>query len=110
MEAVMPLKPRRRNDAAVRVARHRWKQRAAGVKRMDVAVPAADSALLKEVAAVLRAGGEPARRMRQRLHPVTGRSRARTGRDLVAFFRSSPLVGEELDVARDRSPGRAVDL
>ncbi|MGH7091571.1 MAG: type II toxin-antitoxin system Phd/YefM family antitoxin [Stellaceae bacterium] len=29
---------------------------------------------------------------------------------LVAFLRSSPLVGVDLDLKRDRSPSRALDL
>ena len=36
--------------------------------------------------------------------------KAQTGRDLVAFFRASPLVGVELQIERDRPAGREVDL
>lgn len=35
---------------------------------------------------------------------------ARTGAELLAFFRASPLVGEELDFRRDEPPGHPVDL
>jgi hypothetical protein len=35
---------------------------------------------------------------------------AQTGEELLAFFRASPLVGEELEFDRDRSPGRPVEL
>lgn len=31
-------------------------------------------------------------------------------KNLVEFFRQSPLVGVELDLERDRDPGRDVDL
>lgn len=31
-------------------------------------------------------------------------------KDIVQFFRESPLVGVELDLARDRNPGRDVEL
>jgi antitoxin Phd len=31
-------------------------------------------------------------------------------KNLVQFFRQSPLVGVELDLERDRDPGRDVDL
>jgi antitoxin Phd len=31
-------------------------------------------------------------------------------RDLVQFFRQSPLVGVDLDLERDRDPGRDTDL
>ncbi len=34
----------------------------------------------------------------------------RTGAELVAFFRTSPLVGEELMIERDQSTGRYLDL
>jgi hypothetical protein len=36
--------------------------------------------------------------------------RAKTGKELVAFSRDSPLVGEELVIERDRGPGRSLDL
>lgn len=77
---------------------------------MEVAIPAPDSELIKQVAAVLRAGGEPARKVRQTLTPDVGFRQAKSGYELVAFFRSSPLVGEELEFARDSSRGRPVDL
>lgn len=35
---------------------------------------------------------------------------ARTGHDLVAFFRASPLVGADLQIERDRSIGRSADI
>jgi hypothetical protein len=35
---------------------------------------------------------------------------ATSGSDLVAFFRASPLVGVELEVERDKSSGREIDL
>lgn len=31
-------------------------------------------------------------------------------KDLVQFFRQSPLVGVELELERDRDPGRDIDL
>ncbi len=36
--------------------------------------------------------------------------KARQPKSLVQFFRKSPLVGVELDLTRDRDPGRDVDL
>lgn len=66
--------------------------------------------MLRRIAALLREGGGPAERLREQLGPPAGREIARTGAELVAFFRASPLVGEELRVERDRSPGRPVEL
>ena len=40
----------------------------------------------------------------------SGASPACTGKALVAFFRRSPFVGEEIDFVRDESTGRSVDL
>jgi antitoxin Phd len=39
---------------------------------------------------------------------LTGKSRR--PKSLVQFFRDSPLVGVDLDLERDRDPGREVDL
>ena len=83
---------------------------ATGVRRMEVAVPAGDAPLLRRVAALLRAGGQRAEQLREQLAPAVGAVPARSGEELVAFFRASPLVGEDIRVERDRSPGRAVDL
>jgi hypothetical protein len=75
-----------------------------------VTIPAEDAALVREVAAVLRTGGDQARRVRQTLRPLVSTGVAKFGSDLVAFFRCSPLVGVELTVERDRSSGREIDL
>lgn len=97
-------------NTADRVQRHRGRLAANGLRRMEVAVPADDASLLRRVAALLRAGGARAERLREQLAPAIGTTSARSGEDLVAFFRASPLVGEDIRVERDRSPGRAVDL
>jgi hypothetical protein len=36
--------------------------------------------------------------------------KAHQPKNLVEFFRDSPLVGVELDLKRDRSPGRDIEL
>ena len=95
---------------ANRVRQHRDRLAANGLRRLEVAVPAADAPLLRRVAALLRAGGRPAERLREQLAPAVGSAPARSGEELVAFFRASPLVGEDLRVERNRSPGRAVEL
>ena len=71
-------------------------------------MPAADAALVRTIAATLRGGGDEARELRDALAPVA--ASARSGQELVAFLRASPLVGEDLVFERDLSVGRAADL
>lgn len=107
----MSQRQQQRNDRPrSRVARHRLSLAAAGAKRVEVTVPAQDAPLIRGLAAVLRAGGETAERVRESLMPLTGRKRATTGQELLEFFRRSPLVGVDLDLERDRSAGRPIDL
>ena len=93
-----------------RLARHRRKRAASGVSRVEVAVPKSDAALLREVAQTLRAGGRAAARLRDDLRALVQPDAIRTGAELVAFLQSSPLAGVDLDLERDRSPARDVDL
>ncbi len=95
---------------ASRVARHRKKVATSGAKRVEVTVPSCDAPLVRAIAGALRSGGEEAQRIRESLQPMLSVPRARTGQELVAFFRASPLVGAELQIERDRSAGRSVDL
>ena len=74
-----------------------------------------DVGLIMAVAGTLRAGGKDAQRqgypkVREVLAPLTSMEPVRTGKELVAFFRASPLVGEELTIDRDQSTGCWIDL
>lgn len=62
------------------------------------------------IAGALHSGGEEAQRLRDSLQPILSVPKAKSGRELVAFFRASPLVEAELPVERERAPGRAADL
>ncbi len=93
-----------------RVTRHRAKTAAQGSRRVEVTVAARDAVLIKAVGGALRAGGKDAKRVREALASMTSIEPVRTGAELVAFFRASPLVGEELMIERDQSTGRCVDL
>lgn len=93
-----------------RMADHRRRVAARGWKRVELVLRVEDVGLARDVAAVLREGGPPASRLRERMLTALGQGAAVSGADLVAFFRSSPLVGADLDLERDRSAGRAVDL
>ena len=106
----MTAESKRTDDAPSRVTRHRRKQSAAGAQRVEVTVPRNDAGLVRALADILRAGGAAAEQLRERLRPLVADDRARTGGDLVAFFRNSPLAGEDLALERDRVPGRPVDL
>lgn len=93
-----------------RVARHRTRVAASGSKRVEVTVPTCDAGLVKAIAGALRSGGEDAKRIRDSLQPIVSSSKAKTGSELVAFFRKSPLVGADLQIERDASTGRPADL
>ena len=95
---------------ARRVARHRRRLASQGLRRVEATVPERDTELVRQVADILRAGGPEAERLRQAVTSVTDEHQARTGEDLLAFFRSSPLVEADIDFERDRSPPRDVDL
>lgn len=93
-----------------RVARHRSKVVASGSKRVEVTVPGGDATLVKAIAGALRSGGKNAKHIRESFQPIVSTSKAKTGSELVAFFRKSPLVGAELQIERDTSAGRSPDL
>ena len=93
-----------------RVVRHRAKVAAQGARRVEVTVPAQDVGLVKAVAGVLRTGGDEARRVRDALASLTTLEPARTGAELLTFLRASPLVGEDLTIERDPTPGRVADF
>ena len=99
-----------RRTAGSRTARYRKRQAIRGTKRVEVTVPAADVELIRRLARELRTGGEQAERLRASVRSAFGYQPAQTGDELVEFFRSSPLVGEDLSFERDRSPGRKIDL
>lgn len=80
------------------------------MRRVEVNVPANDAGLVKAVAAVLRSGGDEARRVREAFGSMTAIEPARTGAELLEFLRASPLVGDDLMIERDRPTGRAFDL
>lgn len=101
---------RSRSRTKSRLARHRTKVAASGSKRVEVTVPSRDAALLKAIAGVLRSGGSEAKRIRESLEPIVASSQAKTGAELVAFLRKSPLVESDLFVERDTSTGRSADL
>ena len=96
--------------SGARVSRHRIKAAAAGTARVEVSVPSEDVGFVKAVAGTLRRGGSPAAELRETLAQTVSFPRAKTGAELVAFLRASPLCDADIVVERDRSPGRPIDL
>lgn len=96
--------------AGARMARHGMKVAAIGSRRIEVRVPNRDAALVMSIAESLRSGGKRADLIRDSLKPIVATTKARSGAELVAFFRASPLVQDQLEITRDRSSGRSVDL
>ena len=99
-----------KTQEASRVSRHRKRIAAGGAKRVEVTVPSRDAPLVKAIAGALRSDGQEAQFIRQALQPVLTAQRARTGAELVAVLRASPLTEVELHIERDRSAGRSVTL
>jgi hypothetical protein len=83
---------------------------AKGSQRGEVTVPSHDASLLKAIPGALRQGGKEAKRLCDAVRPLVSPPKAKTGAELVAFLRQSPLVGADLSLERDRSTGRTVDL
>jgi hypothetical protein len=73
-------------------------------------VPIRDTATLRRLAALLSAGGEAAANARGRLNERLPRPKSRSGGELVAFFRASPLIGLELEIESAKSRGRDIDF
>jgi len=95
---------------ASRVSRHRRKIATGGARRVEGTVPIQDAPLVKAIAAALRSGGEDAELIRRTLRPGLAAPGARTGAELVAFLRASPLTDAELAMERDHSTGRSANL
>ena len=93
-----------------RVSRHRKRLSTGGGKRVEVTVPLQDAPLVKAIAGALRSGGEEAELIRRSLQQRLTAPRAKTGAELVAFLRASPLTDADLAIERDHSTGRSADL
>ena len=99
-----------RERANQRLVRYRARLAAQGARRVEVTVPAQDVGIVKAVAGALRTGGDEAQRVRDALASLAAVEPARTGAELLAFLRASPLVGENLVIESDRTPSRVVGL
>lgn len=86
------------------VQRFRARQKARGLRRFEVQVPAEDGALVRQVAAAL---ADPQRRthVRAELARVVGPSTT----SLKTLLVQGPSL-DDLDLSRSRDTGRAIDL
>ena len=83
-------------SGATRVDEHRSRKAAAGAQRVGLTVPVEHVKLIKAVAKLLReadASNEHVLALREILEPA--QRPARTGEELLEFFRRSPFVDEE---------------
>lgn len=103
---------RQLTDLGVRVARagRNWRRAITAMRRIQVTVPSGDEVLVEIVAEMLLAGGKKADLARESLRPLLRKYRSGTGRDIVATFRASPLVGMDLEFPRDKTVTKPVDL
>jgi hypothetical protein len=86
------------------LARHRARQRRAGLLRVEVQASGDDAVLIRAVASAL---ADPARAQAARAL-LRARLAPEPGLDLKALLEAAPLDGIEL--TRSRDPGREVDL
>ncbi|MDF5731687.1 MAG: hypothetical protein PUP92_27695 [Rhizonema sp. PD38] len=78
------------------------------MRRIELSIPATDAPLLQDIAAALRAGGEQGEQVRAKIREAAPGASERTGKDLIAALRASPLMGADLDLGRDPSEGRTI--
>jgi hypothetical protein len=95
---------------AARIADHRARLASSGRRRVEVVVPESDVELIRDLAERLRAEPAESAAVRAAVASAMAPAVARTGMELVALLRTAPLDGPTLDLERDRSPPRAVDL
>ena len=91
------------------VENHRRRLRERGVGRFEVRGLEADKALIREVAQRLAQRDESARRLRAGIETAMDAGAERRG-GVLAALRGSPLVGAQLDLQRETTSGRDVDL
>ena len=99
-----------KTNAALRVSRPKRRMRATRTRRVEVSVPSRDAPLVRVIASALCSGGDKAEMIRNTLQPMLITGRAKTGAELVALLRASPIVELGLEIERDRSTGHSVEF
>ena len=91
-----------------RINAYRSRLQNQGVKRVEIRIPVQDVHLLHSIAGILRTGGEEAYLLREKMSHATGEEAHSTGKDLIAFFRNSPLKDTVLELERDSATSRTI--
>ena len=94
-------------NRAVRNYRARLGER--GMRRFEVLGLEGDRDLIRSLAKRLADGGAEAARIRETVRQTIAPEPKTRGR-IFAALRSSPLVGADLDLTRERTTGRKIDL
>jgi hypothetical protein len=104
------MRKRKSSGAALRVKGHRRRQAAAGMKRVEVVVPAEDVEVIRALATMLRAGSREADRVRARLRRMAPVAKHGTGADIVAMFQNSPFAALGIEIPHDETITKPIDL
>jgi outer membrane protein TolC len=91
---------------ALKNYRRRLEER--GIARFEILGLNADRDLIRSLAKRLSEGDADARRIRATLKRIVGSDSPKGG--ILAALRRSPLVGAELDLEREVTHGRSLDL
>jgi hypothetical protein len=91
---------------ALKNYRRRLEER--GIARFEILGLNADRELIRSLAKRLSEGDADARRIRATLQRIVGSESPKGG--ILAALRRSPLVGAELDLERQVTHGRSLDL
>ena len=91
------------------VANHRRRLAERGITRFEVKGLDTDKKLIRTLATRLATDGVESARLRAEIVKTIGEDPSGKG-GILAALRRSPLVGAELDVNRNRSEGRPIDL
>jgi hypothetical protein len=91
------------------VKSYRQRLREKGVRRYEVLGLDEDRQLVRSLAKRLAENGAEAERLRADLSRTISEKSGRRG-GIWAALRRSPLVGVELDLSREKSPGRDIKL
>jgi hypothetical protein len=85
---------------AKRLAIYRQRAEKSGMRRVEVAVPAPDVAIIRNFARAFREGGSIAERLRRQGEIIDHPPIARTGKELVSILRSGIDSGVDLDLPK----------
>lgn len=96
------------HNQRVREYRNRLSDR--GIKRIEVTIPAEDAPLIHSIASILRSGGNEAQLLREQMEQATGDKLQNTGKDLIEFFRNSPLADVAVELERDKATSRTISF